>query len=65
MNHTSESMFMNLADACKATGVSTYYLRRGCINGSVPHIKSGKKFYVNVPALLEKLDRESRNNGSG
>lgn len=60
MNCSHEKTYMNLTDACKATGLSTYYLRRGCKNGSVPHCKSGVKYLVNVPALLQKLDDESR-----
>ena len=48
--------FMKIEDACKATGLSQYYLRSGCKNGTVPHVKSGKVYYVNVPALLRNLD---------
>ena len=52
--------FMKIKDACEATGLSQYYLRNGCKDGSVPCIKSGKVYYINVPALLRKLDAESR-----
>lgn len=31
------------------------YLRNGCKDGTVPHIKSGTTYMINVPALLEKL----------
>lgn len=51
--------FMKIEDACRATGLSTYYLRRGCRAGTVPHVKSGKVYYINVPALLRKLDADS------
>ena len=37
-----------------------YYLRQGCKNGTVPHIKSGGVYYVNVPALMEELDRKRK-----
>lgn len=47
--------FMKIKDACAATGLSQYFLRQGCRDGSVPHIKSGPTYYVNVPALLEQL----------
>lgn len=59
MNCSPEKPFMSLTEATKVTGLSTYYLRRGCREGSVPCIKSGAKFFVNVPALLRKLDEES------
>ncbi len=48
--------FQKIAEACKTTGLSQYYLRQGCRNGTIPHIKSGGVYYINVPALMEKLD---------
>ena len=51
--------FLNIARACEVTGLSQYYLRNGCKSGFVPHIKSGKVYLINVPALLRKLDAES------
>lgn len=47
--------FLKIKDACAATGLSQYYLRQGCKDGTIPHIKSGPTYYVNVPALLEQL----------
>ena len=47
--------FQKIPEACKTTGLSMYYLRNGCRDGSVPHVKSGSTYWVNVPALLEKL----------
>lgn len=44
--------FQNLADASRTTGFSQYWLRQGCRNGTVPHVKNGAKYMVNVPALL-------------
>lgn len=51
----SEVPFMKIKDACKATGLSQYFLRKGCIDGTIPCVKSGKVYMVNVPALLRKL----------
>lgn len=50
-----ETPFQKIPDACRTTGLSQFYLRRGCRDGSIPHVKSGQTFYVNVPALLEQL----------
>ena len=50
--------FQRIPDACRITGLSTYFLRRGCIDGTVPHVKSGSTYMVNVPALLQKLNGE-------
>ena len=47
--------FMKIGAASRATGLSQYFLRQGCKDGSVPHIKSGTVYLVNVPALLKKL----------
>lgn len=53
MEHTP---FMKIKDAARVTGLSMYYLRNGCKDGSVPHVMSGTVYLVNVPRLLEKLD---------
>ncbi len=61
MNSISDGrMFMSLVDACKETGLSVIYLRKGCRDGSVPHIMAGRKYLVNVVALREMLDAQSR-----
>lgn len=51
--------FQKIPEAARSTGLSTYFLRRGVRDGSVPHIKSGTVYLVNVPALLRRLDVES------
>lgn len=51
--------FQKIKDASKTTGLSQYYLRKGCKDGSIPHIVSGYIYYVNVPALLGKMNQES------
>ncbi len=48
--------FQKILDACKTTGLSAYFLRKGCREGTVPHIKSGTVYFINVPALLKKLE---------
>ena len=47
--------FQKIQEACKTTGLSQYYLRKGCKDGTIPHIKSGPTYYINVPELLKKL----------
>lgn len=51
--------FQKIPEAARSTGLSTYFLRRGVRDGSVPHVKSGTVYLVNIPALLRKLDAES------
>lgn len=50
-----EAPFQKIPDACRTTGLSQYYLRKGCKDGSIPHIKSGPTYYINVPELLVQL----------
>lgn len=50
--------FANIKDAATATGLSQFYLRNGCRDGTIPHVKCGNKFMVNIPALLRQLGAE-------
>lgn len=50
-----QNPYQKIPDACRTTGLSQFFLRKGCRDGVVPHIRSGKTYYVNVPALLDKL----------
>ena len=50
--------FMKIVAASRATGLSQFYLRQGCKDGSIPHIKSGTVYLVNVNKLLRQLDAE-------
>lgn len=58
-----QKTFFSISDACRLTGISMHYLRIGCKSGTIPHIMTGTKYLINVPALLETLDRQSRENG--
>ena len=51
--------FQKIPEACKTTGLSQYFLRKGCKDGSIPHIRSGPTYYIDVPALLRKLGGEA------
>lgn len=52
--------YQKIQEACRTTGLSQYMLRRGCQDGSVPHVRSGRTYYVNVPALLGKLSADQQ-----
>lgn len=51
--------YQKIHEACKTTGLSQYFLRKGCKDGTIPHIKSGPTYLRNVPALLAKLEGET------
>lgn len=50
--------FQRIDDAVKSTGLSAYFLRRGCRDGSIPCVRSGRTYFVNVPGLLRQLDAQ-------
>lgn len=55
--------FLSIKDACKETGLSQWFLRQGCREGTIPCIRCGSKLMVNVPLLIEKLNAESGGDG--
>lgn len=57
--------YQRIVEACRITGLSQYRLRRGCRDGTVPHVRSGKTYYIDVPALLDKLDADSNSEDGG
>ena len=59
MNTVQGTPFQKFQQASKTTGLSVYFLRKGCKDGSLPHIKSGGTYYVNVVALLRQLGADS------
>lgn len=60
-----DTPFQKIPDACRTTGLSQYYLRKGCKDGSIPHIKSGPTYYINVPELLLQLGVPLQTEGGG
>ena len=55
--------YQGIQDAAQTTGLAQSYLRAGCREGTIPHIRSGGKYYICVPALLDQLEAEARRNG--
>ncbi len=51
-----DPIFYSIAETSKITGLSQYFLRTGCKNGTIPCVMSGTKYYINYPALLHLLD---------
>lgn len=55
--------FQRIEDAVRSTGLSAYFLRKGCRTGSIPCVRSGRTIYVDVPGLLEQLGAERNADG--
>lgn len=53
--------FQKIAEASRTTGLSQHFLRNGCKDGTIPHVKSGTVYFINVPALLKMLGVEALN----
>ena len=51
INPSQSRPYLSIRDACNATGLSQYYLRSGCKQGTVPHIMVGSKSAFIVEAV--------------
>lgn len=47
--------YKNIQEASAVSGLSQSYLRKGCKDGSIPHICCGTKYMINMPALFDQL----------
>lgn len=54
-SQTAPTPFVGLEDAANITGLSQYYLRQGCKAGTMPHIRCGTSYKINLPKLLDQL----------
>ena len=53
--------FGSVKDAATVTGLSQKFIRDGIKSGLVPHVLAGNKYIINIPALIEVIDAESKN----
>lgn len=47
--------YKTILETAAISGLSQSYLRKGCKNGTVPHICVGTKYMINIPALFDQL----------
>ena len=52
--------YVTIPAASRLTGLSVRKLRRGCEDGSIPHVRSNGRCYVDLPALWDKMDEDRR-----
>lgn len=50
-----DAPFQSIETAARLTGLGRAYIRQGCIAGTIPHVRRGRCYLVNVPALLRQL----------
>lgn len=58
-NYDREQRFQTIENACRTTGLSRNYLRNGCRNGDIPHVRSGRLYMIDVVALYKKLEKNA------
>ena len=51
--------FQSPRGAAEITGLSRYFILKGCQDGTVPHIKVGTDYRINMPLFLAQLERNS------
>ena len=54
-----EAILQSIAAASYLTGLSQKHLRAGCRAGTIPHVRVGSDYRVNVPLLMAQIDKES------
>ena len=52
----AEALFQPPTGAARITGFSVKFIRDGCRDGSIPSIRIGADYRVNMRLYLEKLD---------
>lgn len=57
INYTGP-VYRTIRDTVKITGLSDCFIRSRCKAGEINHLKSGKKYLVQVPLLLEQMAQE-------
>lgn len=51
--------FQTISAAAKITGLAQCYIRDGCKKKTIPHIRCGQEYRINMPLWMEQLNRES------
>ena len=61
------AIYQPLRGACQITGLSVKYLGDGCRAGTIPAIRVGRDWRINMPAFLRQLNELSgvKNPGGG
>ena len=57
MNNGIFPIYQSVKDTVKVTGLSEFYIRKLLKAGKLPHMRSGSKVFVNVPKLVELLEK--------
>lgn len=57
--------FCGIPEAARRSGLSEFFIRRGCREGWVPCIKTGEKYMIDFSGLVEAMSRRARGEAVG
>ena len=61
-DYNAAARYQNIVDACRTTGLSQNYLRNGCKDGTIPHIRCGRVYMIDIPELYAALESQQKAN---
>lgn len=59
--YNPDARFQTILNACRTTGLSQDWLRKGCKAGTVPHVKQGRVYMVDIVSLYRRLEQGYEN----
>lgn len=64
-NFDRDAPFQSIRNTSELTGLAQGFIRAGCRSGTIPCIRVGAEYRVNVPLFRRQLDGESLENLKG
>ena len=55
----SNAPFQTISAAARLTGLAQCFIRDGCKQNTIPHIRCGQEYRINMPLWMEQLNAES------
>lgn len=57
--------YQSIRGASRISGLAQGYIRAGCKNGTIPCLRVGQEYRINMPLFLQQLEAESSANLNG
>ena len=57
--------YQSIRGASRISGLAQGYIRTGCKNGTIPCLRVGQEYRINMPLFLQQLEAESTANLKG
>ena len=58
VNKKDSPTMLPIREVAERTGLSYYSLRKGCLTGTIIHVRCGNRFYINLDRLIDTLNGE-------